>query len=167
MPPNDQWPMIHLGRQNDNFQFKSKLKIEGWSLQKYFYIFIWGSMFSTSTALCNSKKVSPCHIWDKWRLPLISMETWVIFVVWLLNNWLMNVAETFKGVLKHHFLPMNVVQFAKCMLWGTTLILMWSNHSELKTPFFSAKSRCSTTSQKSRVFVPTLWCVVQLNCLGN
>ena len=51
------------------------------------------------------------------------METWVIFVVWLLINWLVNVGETFTDILKHYFLQTNAVKFAKCMLLRTTLMI--------------------------------------------
>ena len=44
------------------------------------------------------------------------METLVIFVVWLLSNQLVNVAETFTDVLKYYFLQLNTVQFTKSML---------------------------------------------------
>ena len=47
---------------------------------------------------------------------LISMGTWVIFGVWLLKNLLVNVVETFTDILKHYFLQMNFVKFAKCIL---------------------------------------------------
>ena len=40
------------------------------------------------------------------------METLVIFVVWLLSNQLVNVAETFTDVLKYYFLQLNTVQFS-------------------------------------------------------
>ena len=44
------------------------------------------------------------------------MGIWVIFVVWLLINRLMNVAETFTDILKYNFLQMNATGFAKYML---------------------------------------------------
>ena len=44
------------------------------------------------------------------------MESLVIFVVWLLSNQLVNVAETFTDVLKYYFSQMNAVKFAKWML---------------------------------------------------
>ena len=44
------------------------------------------------------------------------METWVIFAVWLLINWLVNVAETFTDILKHNFLQMNHAKIVECML---------------------------------------------------
>ena len=44
------------------------------------------------------------------------MGTWVIFGMWLLINWLVNVAETFKDIFKNYFLQMDAVKFAKCML---------------------------------------------------
>ena len=44
------------------------------------------------------------------------METWVIFVLRLLINWLVKVTEMFRDMLKHYFLLMNAVKFAKCML---------------------------------------------------
>ena len=50
------------------------------------------------------------------------MGTWVIFGVWLLINHMVNVAETFTDILKHHFLQTNVVKFAKCLLVRITLI---------------------------------------------
>ena len=53
---------------------------------------------------------------EKWIFLLISMETGVTFVVWLLINWLVNLAETFTNVLKHYFLEMNAAKFVKCML---------------------------------------------------
>ena len=48
----------------------------------------------------KSQAVSPCQIWENCRLPLISMGNLVIFVVWLLNNRLVNVAETLTDILK-------------------------------------------------------------------
>ena len=41
------------------------------------------------------------------------METWVIFKVWLLINFLVNVAETFMDALKHYFRQMNNVKFCE------------------------------------------------------
>ena len=46
----------------------------------------------------------------------------VIFGVLLLTNHMVNVAETFTDILKHHFLHENVLTFAKCMLWRITLM---------------------------------------------
>ena len=45
----------------------------------------------------------------------------VIFIVWLLINWLVNVAGTFTDILKHYFLKMNAFTFGKCILKRTTL----------------------------------------------
>ena len=44
------------------------------------------------------------------------MGTWVIFGLCLLINRMVNVTETFTDILKHYFLQMNFVKFAKCML---------------------------------------------------
>ena len=55
-------------------------------------------------------------ILEKWKLPLILMETWIIFVVWLLISQLVNVAETVTGILKYYFLQINAIKFAKYML---------------------------------------------------
>ena len=44
------------------------------------------------------------------------METLVIFVVCLLSNQLVIVAETFTDVLKYYFLQTNAVKFTNCML---------------------------------------------------
>ena len=38
------------------------------------------------------------------------------FGVWLLINCMVNVTETFTNILKHYFLQMNAVKFAKCVL---------------------------------------------------
>ena len=53
--------------------------------------------------MISAATTSLCQIWAKWRLPLISMEIWVIFVVWLLINWLVNVTETFRDILNIMF----------------------------------------------------------------
>ena len=53
------------------------------------------------------------------RLSLISMGTWVTFVVWLLINPLVNVAETVTYILKHYYRPQRScdnVMFYTC-LW--------------------------------------------------
>ena len=42
--------------------------------------------------------------------------SWVIFVTWLLINWLMNVIKSFRYILKHYFLQTNAAKFVKCML---------------------------------------------------
>ena len=39
-----------------------------------------------------------------------------IFVVWLLNNGLVKVAETFTDILKYYILQLTADKFAKCML---------------------------------------------------
>ena len=44
------------------------------------------------------------------------MANLVIFVVWLLNNWLVKVAETFTDILKYYILQMIANEFAKFML---------------------------------------------------
>ena len=44
------------------------------------------------------------------------MGNLVIFVVWLLNNRLENVAEIFATILKYYVLQMTANQFAKYML---------------------------------------------------
>ena len=44
------------------------------------------------------------------------MGTWVIFVVLLLINWLMNVAETVTDILKHYVLKTTPPKLAKCVL---------------------------------------------------
>ena len=44
------------------------------------------------------------------------MATWVIFVVWLLIDQLVNVAETVMDIEKRCFLQTNAVKFSKCML---------------------------------------------------
>ena len=49
------------------------------------------------------------------------MGTWIMFVVWLFINWLVNVVETFTGILKYYFLQMNAAKFVKCILKRTTL----------------------------------------------
>ena len=49
------------------------------------------------------------------------MGNLVIFGVWLLNNWLVNVAETFTNILKYYVLQTTANKFAKCMLYRTTL----------------------------------------------
>ena len=40
----------------------------------------------------------------------------VIFVVWLLTNWLVNVIETFTYIRKHYFLQTNATELVTCML---------------------------------------------------
>ena len=42
----------------------------------------------------------------------MSMETWVIFVAWLLINCLVNIAETFTDILKHNVFQMTAAKFA-------------------------------------------------------
>ena len=37
-------------------------------------------------------------------------------MVWLLINWLANVAETLRDILKHYFLQVNSAKYVKCML---------------------------------------------------
>ena len=37
------------------------------------------------------------------------MGTWVIFVMWLLINWLANIAENFIDILEHYILCMKAV----------------------------------------------------------
>ena len=49
-----------------------------------------------------------------WRLPLISMDTWVIFVVKVLIYCLVNVAETFTDIVKQYLLHMNAAKFVIC-----------------------------------------------------
>ena len=49
-------------------------------------------------------------------MPLISKGNFAIFVVWSLNNWLVNVAETFTDVLKYYVLQTIANKFAMCML---------------------------------------------------
>ena len=44
------------------------------------------------------------------------MGTSVIFVVWVLIDWLVNVNETFIDILKDYFLQMNAIKFVKWML---------------------------------------------------
>ena len=56
----------------------------------------------------------------------------VIFVVWLLNNWLVDVAETFTDNLKcyeYYVLQTTADKFAKCMLYRSTLISFTWNKS--------------------------------------
>ena len=43
------------------------------------------------------------------------MGTLVIFVVWLLINWFVNVDETFQDILKHYILQMNAAKFVRYM----------------------------------------------------
>ena len=49
------------------------------------------------------------------RLLMISIETWIIFVMWLLINSVVNVAETFKDIVKYYLLQMHV-KCVKCIL---------------------------------------------------
>ena len=42
-------------------------------------------------------------------------------MVWLLINWLANVAETLTDILKHYFLQVNSAKYVKCMLEKNTL----------------------------------------------
>ena len=44
------------------------------------------------------------------------METWVIFKVWLLINFLVNVAETFIDSLNIIFVKWTMLYFVKCVL---------------------------------------------------
>ena len=49
--------------------------------------------------------------------------TWVIFVVWLLITWLVNVAKTFTDVLKHNILetrPANFATFKPYPHWASS-----------------------------------------------
>ena len=52
-------------------------------------IFVWNIFFFTFETVQSSKKFH--HIKFEKSLPLISMEAWLIFVVSLLINWLVNV----------------------------------------------------------------------------
>ena len=49
------------------------------------------------------------------------MQIWVIFVACLLINWLVNITETFKDILKHCFLQTNVIKSVNSKLQRTTL----------------------------------------------
>ena len=49
------------------------------------------------------------------------METSIIFVMRILNNWLVNVAETFTDILKHYDFQMAAAKFVKNVLQRTTL----------------------------------------------
>ena len=64
---------------------------------------------------------------------LISMGNLVIFGAWLLINCMVNVTETFTDILKHYFLQMNVVKFAKCKLQRVTLNCTYSIYHWLYT----------------------------------
>ena len=44
------------------------------------------------------------------------MGTWVIFVVWLLINWVVNIAGTFTDILKHYIFHTSAAKFVKRML---------------------------------------------------
>ena len=62
---------------------------------------------------------------------LISMGNWVIFLVWLLIKWLVNVPETITDVLKHGILQTSGMYVAKNHLkWHITLLLI--NYSRPK-----------------------------------
>ena len=50
------------------------------------------------------------------------METWVIFLLWLLIGWVVDVAEAFTDTLKHYFLQMGATKLGSSMLSRTTLI---------------------------------------------
>ena len=44
------------------------------------------------------------------------METWVIFAMWLLINWVVNVAETFTNILEYYVLHTNATKLENCRL---------------------------------------------------
>ena len=49
------------------------------------------------------------------------MGTWVIFVLYLLINQLVNVAETFTHIFEHYFFQSNIIKFANylnVLIWG-------------------------------------------------
>ena len=73
-------------------------------------ILIWSHKFLTSATLCE--ELSPCQIWENCRLPLISMGNLVIFVVGLLDNWLVKVTETFTDILNYYVLQTTADKFA-------------------------------------------------------
>ena len=60
----------------------------------------------------KSWELSPCQIWEKCRLSLISMGNLVIFVVGLLGNWLVKVTETFTDILNYYVLQTTANKFA-------------------------------------------------------
>ena len=66
----------------------------------------------SSDAKFHEHKKSACYSF----IPLISMGNLINFVVWLLNNWLVNVVETFTDILKYYGLHTIANKFAKCML---------------------------------------------------
>ena len=61
---------------------------------------------------------------------MISMETWVIYVILLLINWQPNVDETFTDILRYYLFPMNTakVYVVKNYL-NVHLITSWDLHN--------------------------------------
>ena len=66
--------------------------------------------------LCQFLKTFTMPNLRKKEITIDFNEIWVIFVMWLLINRMVNVTETFTDILKHCFLQMNVVKLAMCML---------------------------------------------------
>ena len=50
-----------------------------------------------------------------WEKCILSSGNFVIFEVWLVNNWLMNVAETFTDILKYYVLQITDI-FKVCVV---------------------------------------------------
>ena len=79
-------------------------------------------MYHFKYSVTFEKKVSPSQIWEKMKLPLISRDNCAIFVVRLLINWLVNVAQNSIIVL-HYFHQVTCVKSFICLSQWTTLSL--------------------------------------------
>ena len=94
-----------------------KMLIKDWkyvALFKYFicdiYILISKTQFKDSKSFHHDKfEKNGDYYW-------FQLMAWAIFVVWLLINWLVNVADILTDILTHYVLQMTPAKFAKCML---------------------------------------------------
>ena len=94
MHSDDQYSMNVFGKQNNTYILikNLKLKIERYWITQLF----WFQVFNICNIVWSLKHAK---FLEKCGLLLISIENLVIFVVWLLSNCLVNVAETFTDIL--------------------------------------------------------------------